>query len=137
MTSDPFHQGRIIAAENVVELAHSVTGLSNPTGLYLAGTAGFTHAALRKNFVRDVTRPAGTTGGMRGISVSNATEAIIEDNILQNVAADQAVRYSGCASTRFFNNQDASGSLLRALDTSSSKYALELEDSVQDVLVPL
>jgi hypothetical protein len=47
------------------------------------------------------------------------------------------VALTNCTSRKFFNNQDDSGNLLRGYNTATGLFVQELEDAVEDVLVPL
>lgn len=47
------------------------------------------------------------------------------------------MQFTSCSSAKFFNNQDTAGKLLRGYNTGSSLYQQELEDAVQDVLLPV
>lgn len=77
----------------------------------------------------------GTTTGLYGINVSYAGDLNVESNVINNAATDKAVVYSNCTAAKFFNNETSGGTLLRGYD--GTKYALELEDAVQDVLLAL
>ncbi|HTG44918.1 MAG TPA: hypothetical protein VK633_10340 [Verrucomicrobiae bacterium] len=79
--------------------------------------------------------------GFYGIDISSANSAIVESNVIDNTVNDatngRAVKYANCTSTKFFNNQNTAGQLLRGYNSGTAKYIPELEDAVQDMLLPL
>ena len=131
--------GRISILDNIIDLANNIGALSNQTGIKIAGVSNeqIGTAIIRKNVIRDVTNAAGVTSGLRGMDLSRCKELVVENNIVNNAAGDQAVRFGNCSSSKFFNNQDTAGKLLRGYNTVTSLYAQELEDAVQDVLLPV
>jgi len=132
--------GRVIAIDNVIELATVSGSLSDPVGIRLTTSqtsTRFTQVTIRKNLVRDVQVPLEPTNPMTGIDLAYCGEAIVENNIISDTETDDGVRFGNCPAIKFFNNETPAGELLRGYDTSASKYVLELEDAVEDVLLPL
>ena len=76
---------------------------------------------------------------MTGISVAQCTRLIVENNVINDAGTSgntRAAVFTNCTSRKFFNNQDDSGNLLRGYDTTGL-FVQELEDAVQDVVLPL
>jgi hypothetical protein len=129
--------GRLVITDNVFDLGDS---LSNPVGISLPGNAvdRYGQVVLRKNLIRFVKDPAVPAVALKGIDVSGATNLIVENNIISNMTNPDtdAVRFQNCGSTKFFNNQSGAGALLRGYNVSTAKKTLELQDAVDDVLLP-
>jgi hypothetical protein len=132
--------GRIVAIDNMIELSRE---LSTPIGFELFGNGGadrFNDVVLRKNIVGQI---VDTSRSLRtdaiGIYLRQCTRVIAENNILNDTDADAGVDFQNCGSVKFFNNQTSAGELRRGHDTSTTpaKQVLELEDQVQDVLLPI
>jgi len=133
---------RLIATDNLIEVGTNLSaGLSAPTGIILKGSNGqppanryFGQVILKKNFIRDVLNPTTPTLDA-GIKLQHCTNALVESNVINNTNSTAAVVCSDCTTTKFFNNQNSSGQLLNGYVGGTK--ALELEDAVQDVLLPL
>jgi hypothetical protein len=133
--------GRVIAFDNIAEISRAV---SNPFGLQFTGSSGadrFTDLVLRRNIVRQVTDANHSVRtDMTGISVAQCTRLITENNVINDAGTSgntRAVVFTNCTSRKFFNNQNDSGNLLRGYDTASATFIQELDDAVQDVLLPV
>jgi hypothetical protein len=129
--------GRIVAQDNIIELSRQ---LSFPTGAEFTAAAAnrFVDLVARRNIVRQVvdsTRPLLVNAS--GISFRYCTRAILENNVVDDTEANSAVYYQNCDFTKFFNNQTSAGKLLRGYNQVTSKFTLELDDAVQDVLLAL
>jgi hypothetical protein len=128
---------RIILFDNIVELSREV---NFPIGFEFTATTAnrFVDLIARKNIVRQVgdnTRPL--LGNASGISFRCCTRAVIENNIVNDTQENSAVYYQNCGSVKFFNNQNTAGQLMRGYDQVASRFTLELEGAVQDVLLPV
>jgi hypothetical protein len=97
------------------------------------GSNMFTEIIARGNQIKDVF--GSVTSGLYGVLLSGATQGIIENNIIDNTAEEDAVRLANCGSVKTFNNQTSGGELLRGWNASSSQAQLELADWVQDSLL--
>jgi hypothetical protein len=126
--------GRLIAVNNLIELASMPGSISNPIGIHIASTVADYNkqVILRKNFIQDVQVPLGQNPDLYGIIATRCKELIIEDNLINNAQPSQAVIVSACSSSKTFNNQNTAGVLLRAYDGSGA-YTMELADEVEDV----
>lgn len=133
--------GRLIAEDNLIELATTrvTTPVTDCTGILLQATAAnaYKQVVVRRNVVRDVTDPATVTTNMRGIHLYRCTDAIVENNLLDNIAVDSGLRFENCGTVKAFNNEDSSGYLLRAYDPSTTRYQQELQDFAEDTLLPV
>jgi hypothetical protein len=133
--------GRLVFIDNFVELATAANSLTDgdwKTGIRLNSTQSatqFKQLVLRKNLIRDVAEPSGVNASLRGINVQRCGELVAENNIIDNVSTDEAVRFANCQSRKFFNNQNTAGQLLRGFD--GTNYVLELEDREEDVLLAM
>jgi hypothetical protein len=133
--------GRLVLIDNSFDLATfsgSLTGSPWQTGIRLNSTQTsprFTQVVLRKNVIRDVQTPPTITSGLVGIHVQRTDQLIAENNVISNIAEASGVYTENCNSRKFFNNEDQGGKLLRGFN--GSQRLLELEDAVQDVLLPL
>lgn len=135
--------GRITAIENSIDLATSLSGMSNPTGIEISSDldGGYGEVLFNRNLIRKADPAA--VPAIRGIVVARpdsdpeeiVQNLLAEHNIIEHTAAEDALRYSHCTSAKFFNNQNGDGDLLRAYKTGSARYNQELEDHVEDVLL--
>jgi hypothetical protein len=127
--------------DNVIEIATAAGSLSGgnwQTGIRLGTTQSairWNQAILRRNIIRDVQTPLGVTTNLAGVDVQRCAELIAENNIISNIAETLAMKTQNCTSTKFFNNQNQAGQLLRGY--AGSQRVLELEDAAQDVLIVL
>lgn len=74
---------------------------------------------------------------MRGIQLNRCADAIVENNLLLDIADADGVRYANCGTVKAFNNQTAAGELRRAYDPSTTRYQQELQDFAEDTLLPI
>jgi hypothetical protein len=132
--------GRVIAFDNTVELSRVSSG---SVGLELTGEGldRFQDVILRRNIIRQVPDTLhGLRTNMTGIRLKRCTRLIVENNIINDAGTDPGtgpIRFQECGSAKFFNNQDNSGKLQRGYNVDTSRFVQELEDSVQDVLLPV
>jgi hypothetical protein len=132
--------GRIVAQDNIVELSRA---LANPVGLEILGTTGgnrFEDVILRKNLVRQVPDSVNSLrSDAKGLIIKQSARLIAENNVINDMdeTVVKPIEFTNCGSVKFFNNQNASGKLLRGYDTAAAKSVSELADEVQDVLLPL
>jgi hypothetical protein len=100
---------------------------------------GYGELIVRKNIISYVSDPASLPSGvaMTGIELSNATNVVVENNIMNNTASPYNIRFTTCTTRKFFNNQSTAGQLLRGYDTAASLTVWELQDQVDDVLLPV
>jgi hypothetical protein len=130
--------GRFVVSDNTVDLSRLLTA---PIGFEFIGTSNdqYGDLVLRKNIVRQVPDTAHSRRtDSCGIRISRATRLIAENNLINDITATdtyKAIEFSNCGSFKFFNNQDSAGQLIRGHD--GSKFIQELEDAVQDVLLPV
>lgn len=140
--------GRLICENNIIELSTYGDSLSGAisgyasvdwrTGIALKtpeSAVRFKQVVLRKNLIRDVQEVSGTPNGLRGVDVKRCGQVIIENNVISNVEESLAVVTALSDSTKFFNNQDQSGTLLNGYN--GTVKALELEDAVQDEIMAM
>ena len=147
LQNTPFDTSPVIAGPGLVSLTQGQALVTTSAGFFDAGM-------LNKiaYFYKDEPHPVadvifsgqiigvsqegpGADSSLKGINVQYCDELIAENNIISNIVDEEAVRFSNCVSRKFFNNQNQAGKLLRGYD--GSKYVLELEDAVQDVLLPI
>jgi hypothetical protein len=129
--------GRFIVISNEFDLHPDAIS----TAIDVAGTGTsqfFDQFVCRKNVIRQKDGPTGIDPDLRGIILANISEAIVENNLINNCDSTStnhhALQYSSCTYFKAFNNQTVGGQLLRAYDATSgqNRFRLELADEVQD-----
>jgi hypothetical protein len=132
--------GRLVLLDNFIELATAAGGLSGDewqTGIRISSTqtgTRFAQLVIRKNIIRDVQVSLGVTSGLKGIHLQRCGESIIENNILDNIADNDAIRLENCLVAKCFNNQDHGGKLLRGYDANSRRQVSELKSQLENAL---
>jgi hypothetical protein len=129
-----YQGGRIIALDNQIELTNFLA--DNPAGIWIGVDAGYQHITIRKNLIRDITDLSTPTLGLYGMQIRWCAEAIIENNIINNTNLTYGINYGNFTSIKSLNNQTSAGALVRAYDNNAPKFLMELEDDVQDVVIP-
>lgn len=130
--------GRVLISDNFIELATAGGSQNGPKGIYFSsGQNGtrFKQVIIRKNLIGAVMAFDPISMTTTGIEAERCGELIAENNIISDTAMENGVRFSNCASRKFFNNQNKSGQRLRGYDGTS--YVQELEDQLEDALLPL
>lgn len=77
---------------------------------------------------------SGPTADLGGIVVKSTKNAVIENNVLDQCDA-VPLYYTYCTTVKAFNNQKPDGTLLRALDSVTGRYLMELQDFTEDALL--
>jgi hypothetical protein len=128
--------GRVIIEDNIIELTPQA-GVHN--GVVCGGQVGldhYTQIVVRRNLIQDASQPVGVNQNLIGIQVTNFVNAVVENNILNNISSAKAVYYAAGKNFQSFNNQDSGGTLFRPLNTQTgSAYNQELADLVR--LIPI
>ena len=127
--------GRLVILENAINLAR-ISG-TDCTAIRVLGDVNeqnFKQVIVRKNVVAPDPESSGTTLYLGGIVVKSTTNAIIENNVLDQCDA-LPLYYTYCATMKAFNNQKPDGTLLRALESITGRYLMELQDFTEDSLM--
>jgi hypothetical protein len=131
--------GRVIMIENAINLARTTA-----VGIQVVGETterNFKDIIVRKNVIAADPNSGGSTSSLAGIKVFNTTNAIVENNVINDCenGTTGPLEYGECDKFKAFNNQDRTGTLLRAYNSTSgaSRYLMELQDFTEDALLGL
>ena len=128
--------GRLVIEHNVVELVLTITtGIDLPTGIRFERQPGnpaapvspyaVKHALIRSNVIHHVNNASDSSGLPLAIQLTSCEGAIVEENVI-DLDRDDSIQFASCGSTKFFNNQSPSGSLVQGYDGDQSQYVNEL-----------
>lgn len=128
--------GRAVVLDNAFNLARDVASI----GIQIVGTGTgqyFNQAVVRKNVIAADPLSTGSTSLLSGINIFNVVNAIVENNVISDCenSPGDPLEYQYCSTFKSFNNQNRSGTLLRAYDSVNSRYLMELQDFCEDALI--
>lgn len=128
--------GRVVVIENAINLARSIAAIA----VKISGESterNFGQLIVRKNLIAADPDGSGGTSSLQGIEVKNVTDALVENNLINDCldASANPLSFQNCTNFKAFNNQTSAGALLRAYDLGNTKYKMELQDFMEDALI--
>ena len=138
-----FSASRIIVEGNIIELAPiSATQLQTPIGIQVSDDSvvavppPYAHGdiIIRNNKIRYVDGVAPDDDGAILIEVQGAMNLIVQNNVLDTIAA-LPLENERCGHATYFNNRTPAGVLLRGLNEDTNVKYDELETEAEDAFV--
>lgn len=122
---------RVVMTNNVIDV--NPVGTQN-SAIIVKGSAAnkYGEVVARRNTIR---RVEGGSGVLNGIQLTNCGDAILENNVINDSTAEEAVKTTTCTAVKFFNNQTSAGELLHG--RRDGVRIQELQDGAELILAEI
>jgi hypothetical protein len=97
----------------------------------------FKPVIVRENVIAADLLSTGSTSGLIGVKVLTVTNAIVENNVINDCENGSAgpLEYRYCTTFKAFNNRNRAGTTLHAYNADLARYLMELQDFTEDALL--
>ena len=84
-----------------------------------------------------ILNPGASTSATIGCVFTNCQDVVVEQNLIDILTVNNAVKHNGCATFKTFNNQKSPGVFLPGYNSTTTLYDADLVTDAQDVLLPV